>query len=103
MLNLSCGMQDLVPQPGTESGPPALGAQSLTPWIPRDVPGFFFNIYILQYSMTCGWFNLRMWNHGYEGPIVKLYLYFHLCRGLAPLTTHCSRVDRIFTELCSHH
>ena len=37
--------------------------------------------------MTCGWFNLRMWNHGYEGPIVKLYLDFTLCRGLAPLTT----------------
>ena len=36
--DLSCGMQDLVPQPGIERGPPALGAQSLSHWTTREVP-----------------------------------------------------------------
>ena len=36
--DLSCGMQDLVPQPGIEPGPPALGAQSLSHWTTREVP-----------------------------------------------------------------
>ena len=35
---LSCGMRDLVPQPGVEPGPPALGAQSLTYWTTPEVP-----------------------------------------------------------------
>ena len=37
---LSWGMQlrDLVPPPGIEPGPPALGAQSLTDWTTREVP-----------------------------------------------------------------
>ena len=30
-------MQDLVPQPGIEPGPPALGAWSLTHWTTREV------------------------------------------------------------------
>ena len=34
----SCGMQDLVPRPGIEPGPPALGAWSLNHWITREVP-----------------------------------------------------------------
>ena len=41
---MACGLlvaackQDLVPQPGIEPGPPALGAQSLTHWTTREVP-----------------------------------------------------------------
>ena len=31
-------MQDLVPLPGVEPGPPELGAQSLTHWATREVP-----------------------------------------------------------------
>ena len=38
MRTLSCGMRDLVPRPGIEPGPPALGAQSLTHWTTREVP-----------------------------------------------------------------
>ena len=34
---LSCGMWDLVPWPGIEAGPPALGAWSLSPWTTREV------------------------------------------------------------------
>ena len=37
-LGLSCGMWDLVPWPGIEPGPHALGAQSLTHWTTREVP-----------------------------------------------------------------
>ena len=34
---LSCSMQDLVPQPGIEPRPPALGLQSLSHWTIREV------------------------------------------------------------------
>ena len=34
----SCGMWDLVPSPGIEPGPPALGAGSLSHWTTREVP-----------------------------------------------------------------
>ena len=39
---LSCGMQDLVPWPGFEPGPPALGAQSPSHWTTREVPKLKF-------------------------------------------------------------
>ena len=35
---LSCNMWDLVPWPGIEPGPSALGAQSLSHWTTREVP-----------------------------------------------------------------
>ena len=35
---LSCSMQDLVPWPGIEPGPGALGAWSLSHWTTREVP-----------------------------------------------------------------
>ena len=35
--DLSCSMQDLVPQPGFEPGSPALGVQSLSCWATREV------------------------------------------------------------------
>ena len=38
---LSCGMRDLVPWPGIEPGPPALGAWSLNHWTIKEVPDFF--------------------------------------------------------------
>ena len=41
----SCSMRDLVPWPGTEPGPPALGAWSLSHWTTREVPKTpFFDI-----------------------------------------------------------
>ena len=36
----SCGMRDLVPSPGIEPGPPALGAQCLSHWNTREVSLF---------------------------------------------------------------
>ena len=38
MQTLSCSIQDLVPWPGIEPGPPALGAWSLNHWTAREVP-----------------------------------------------------------------
>ena len=38
LKTLSCTMQDLAPWPGIEPEPPALGAQSLSPWTTREVP-----------------------------------------------------------------
>ena len=38
MWTLSDGMQHLVPWPGIEPRPPALGAQSLSHWATREVP-----------------------------------------------------------------
>ena len=38
MQTLSCGMWDLLPQPGIEPRPHALGAQSLNHWTAREVP-----------------------------------------------------------------
>ena len=42
MQTLSCGMWDLVPWPGIEPRPPALGVQSLSYWTTREVPGLCF-------------------------------------------------------------
>ena len=38
VLGLSWGVQNLVPQPGTEPEGPALGVQSLSHWTTREVP-----------------------------------------------------------------
>jgi len=38
----SCGMWDLVPQPGIKLDPAALGAQSLSHWTTREAPYIFF-------------------------------------------------------------
>ena len=55
-LGLNWGMQDLslklilVPWPGIEPEPPALGAQSLNCWATREVPAFL--IFILNSRWT---------------------------------------------------
>ena len=41
-LGLNCGMWDLVHSPGIKPGPPALGAQSLSPWTIREVLDAYF-------------------------------------------------------------
>ena len=38
MRTLSSGMWDLVPQPGIQPGPVALGAQSFSHWTTKEVP-----------------------------------------------------------------
>ena len=42
MWTLSCGMRDLVPWPGIEPGPPALGVWSLIHCATREVPSVAF-------------------------------------------------------------
>ena len=49
------GMWDLIPQPGMELGPPALGVRSLSHWTTREVPlRLFKNLTIvdLQYCVS---------------------------------------------------
>ena len=41
-LDLSCGMWDLVPQPGIKPGPLQLGGQSLSHWTTKEVPHSVF-------------------------------------------------------------
>ena len=48
MRNLSCGLWDLVPWPGLEPGPPALGARSLSHQTTREV-SIVLNYYFLLY------------------------------------------------------
>ena len=62
MWTLSCGTWYLVPQPGMEPRPPALGVGSLSHWTTREVPP-------LPFSWEC-WITLRPVN----------MLLFSLCR-----------------------
>ena len=48
-LGLSCGIWHLVPWPGIDLGPPALGAWSLSHWTTREAPG---NILWLSETVT---------------------------------------------------
>ena len=50
MQTLGCGMWILVPRPGMEPRPSALGAWSLSHWITREVPLtiFFFLIVFME-------------------------------------------------------
>ena len=47
MLGLSCGVWNLVPRPGIEPWPTALGMQSLSHWTTREVPILFTNLFHL--------------------------------------------------------
>ena len=38
---LSCSTRDLVSQPEIKPGPPAMGVQSLSHWVTREVPDLF--------------------------------------------------------------
>ena len=54
MQTPSCTMWDVFLQPGTEPGPPALGAQSLSYWTTREVPELnFLNIKQLRVPVGC--------------------------------------------------
>ena len=53
VLDLRCGTQDLVPQPGIEPRPPAMEVQSLNHWTAQEVPQLCssFTVFItLQYN-----------------------------------------------------
>ena len=52
---LSCGTWDLLPWPGMEPRPPALGAQSLIHWTSREVPWLSFYICLHLVSWLKAW------------------------------------------------
>ena len=65
MPTLICGKWDLSPRPGTEPGPPALGAQILSHWTTREVPQFvFWSVIDPQYYVspcyTTQWFSMSI-------------------------------------------
>ena len=60
LLVVAC-MWDLVPWPGIEPGPPALGAQSLNHWATREVlPPLFFILYICSVISASQFFFLSI-------------------------------------------
>ena len=104
MPGLSCSMQDLVPQPGRETGPPALGAWSLTHWTIREVPHpvfltpCFYHLEILNKFQarglaslvsfctgSCKW-RRQSWLHGVDD--VWISLFFRRPRPRSPLPSY---------------
>ena len=61
----SCGMWDLVPWPGIEPGPPALGARSLSHWTTREV-------LVLSKILNCLW-DLNL-NQSWGNWVVLFYM-----------------------------
>ena len=65
VLGLSCGMQDLVPWPGIEPGPPVLGLWSLRHWTTREIPeprcfdGLYLPSPCLPTSLSCKVFPIQ--------------------------------------------
>ena len=62
---LGCGMWDLVPWPGIEPGPPALGARSLSHWTTREV-------LVLSKILNCLW-DLNL-NQSWGNWVVLFYM-----------------------------
>ena len=61
----SCGTQN---RPGIEPRPPALGAQSLSYWTPREVPRTeFLTMDLERFSFVCGGGGLVMEENMGEG------------------------------------
>ena len=68
MQTLSCGRRDLVPQPGIEPQPPALGARRLSHWTTREVP----TVYYVSYFSFCLWDPEAPWNFFYLGLLASV-------------------------------
>ena len=54
-------MWDLVPRPGIEPGPPALGAQSLSHWTTKEVPQHFFLVKPCCQTLITGFHVCYLW------------------------------------------
>ena len=74
-----CGMWDLVPWPGLDFGPLALGIQSLSQWITRDVPSSAFYLVLwLEENLT--WSRLQN-DHCLYGPRPEKSNVDNWCKG----------------------
>ena len=51
MRTLSCIMCDLIPRPGIESRPPALGVRSLSHWAIREFPATSFKLWFAAHQL----------------------------------------------------
>ena len=64
----SCGMGNLVPWPGVEPGPPALGAWSLSHWTTREVPRWYMLLFLIKWLLymsryICGLVSCPFFHH----------------------------------------
>ena len=66
---LSCGMQDLVPRPGIELRPRALGAHKLSHWTTREILTFFVCLFVCLFLLlTLKAFDLKSNPEVFEEP-----------------------------------
>ena len=91
MILFSCGMWDLVPWPGIEPGPPALGMWSLNHWTIRKVPKDRDSNLNQQRHKSVSWG---------QPCIVSLSLSLFICLGLALCLTHIGYLT--FVKLTYH-
>ena len=79
MPGLNCGVWDLVPWPGIESGPPTLGAQNFSHWTTRETP-VDISLYLSSFSPISN-----------SSPSLRLSRTCYLCWRLHVLLSSLSR------------
>ena len=102
--DLSCSMRDLVPWPGTELRPPALGAWSLSHWTTRQVPLCLFfkgSWSLFSSSKPAAWHPLiSLWptfvTPSYKDPMkyVHKFVFYSFC-----VTSFCWSIQSILKEI----
>ena len=102
--DLSCSMRDLVPWPGTELRPPALGAWSLSHWTTRQVPLCLFfkgSWSLFSSSKPAAWHPLiSLWptfvTPSYKEPMkyVHKFVFYSFC-----VTSFCWSIQSILKEI----
>ena len=88
----SCGMQDLLPWPGMEPGPRALGAWSLSHWTTRKVPRVILLIIIIDIQLGIGFI---------EGIFLWPFPYCLTLISLPSLSFHCP-IKKIWNIVIPH-
>ena len=73
--SLSCGMWDLVPWPGIEPWPPALGAWNLSHWTTREVPTLLLLKSDTKHIARSLWEKTRV---GWFERIALKHVYYHM-------------------------
>ena len=102
MQTVRCGMWDLVPWPGIEPRPPALGAWSLSHCTTREVPGPCIYLFLLNCILPnlCYWnLDFFFWPRNFP---LRSDSYLSLTFSLKlPVCTVCSACDRSLCCWCS--
>ena len=69
-----CGMRNLVPQPGINVDPLALGAQNLSRWTTTEVPLIVFNYILIAVYQPMFWMHHNVWTLFYWGWTLQLLI-----------------------------